>query len=35
MILFQIQLLEYFSQKQKEQRHYQLDYTDKLVITQI
>ncbi len=31
----QIQLLEYFPQKQKEQRHKQLGYTDKLVITQI
>jgi hypothetical protein len=26
----QIQLLEYFLQKQKEQRHKQLGYTDKL-----
>ncbi len=32
-ISFQIQLLEYFPQKQKEQRHKQLGYTDKLVPT--
>ncbi len=30
-----IQLLEYFFQKQKEQRHKQLGFTDKLVTTQI
>jgi hypothetical protein len=34
-ISFQIQLLEYFPEKQKEQRHKQLGYTDKLVTTQI
>ncbi len=34
-ILFQIQLLEYFPRKQKEQRHKQLGHTDKLVTTQI
>ncbi len=32
-ISFQIQLLEYFPQKQKEQRHKQLRYADKLVTT--
>jgi len=32
-ISFQIQLLEYFPQKQKEQRYKQLGYTDKLVTT--
>jgi hypothetical protein len=31
---FQIRLLEYFSQKQKEQRHKQLGYTDKMVTTE-
>jgi hypothetical protein len=31
----QIQLLEYFPQKQKEQRHKQLGYNDKLVTTQM
>jgi hypothetical protein len=31
----QIQLLEYFPRKQKEQKHKQLGYTDKLVTTQI
>ncbi len=30
-ISFQIQLLGYFTQKQREQRHKQLEYTDKLV----
>jgi len=35
LISFQIQLLEYFPQKQKEQRHKQLGYTDQLVTTQI
>ncbi len=34
-ISFQIQLSEYFPQKQKEQIHQQLGYTDKLVTTQI
>ncbi len=34
-ISFQIQLLEYFSPKQKEQGHKQLGHTDKLVTTQI
>jgi hypothetical protein len=34
-ISFQIQLLEYFPHKQKEQRHRQLGYSDKLVTTQI
>ncbi len=34
-ISFQIKLLEYFPQKQKEQRHNLLGYTDKLVNTQI
>jgi hypothetical protein len=34
-ISFQIQPLEYFPQKQKEQRHKQLGYTDKLVTIQI
>ncbi len=34
-VSFQIQLEEYFPQKQKEQRHKQLGYTDKLVTTQI
>jgi hypothetical protein len=29
------QLLEYFPKKQKQQRHEQLGYTDKLVTTQI
>ncbi len=29
------QLLEYFPQKQKEQKHKQLGYTDKLVTTHI
>jgi hypothetical protein len=33
-IPFQIQLSEYFPQIQKEQRHKQLEYTDKLVTTQ-
>ena len=33
-ISFQIQLLEYFPPKKKEQRHKQLGYTDKLVTTQ-
>ncbi len=34
-ISFQIQLLEYFPQKQKEQRHKNPGYTDKLFTTQI
>jgi hypothetical protein len=34
-ISFQIQLLEYFPQKQKEQRHKQLGYTDKVVTKKI
>ncbi len=34
-ISFQMQLQEYFPPKQKEQRHKQLGYTDKLVTTQI
>jgi hypothetical protein len=34
-ISFQIQLLEYFPQKQKEQRHTQLGSTDQMVTTQI
>jgi hypothetical protein len=34
-ISFQIQLLEYFPPKKKEERHKQLGYTDKLVTTQI
>jgi hypothetical protein len=34
-VSLQIQLLEYFPLKQKEQRHKQLGYTDKLVTTQI
>jgi hypothetical protein len=34
-ISFQIQLLEYFSQKQKKQSYKQLGYTDKLLTTQI
>ncbi len=34
-ISFQIRLMEYFPQKQKEQRHKQLKYTDKMVITEI
>jgi hypothetical protein len=33
--IIQIQLLEYFPPKQKEQRHKQLGYTDKLVTAQI
>jgi hypothetical protein len=35
IISFQNQLFEYFLQKQKEQRHKQLGYTDKFVTTQI
>ncbi len=34
-ISFQIQLLEYFPQKQKVERHKQLGYNDKFVTTQI
>jgi hypothetical protein len=34
LISFQIQLLEYFPQKQKEKKTKQLWYTDKLVTTQ-
>ncbi len=34
-ISFQIMLLEYFPEKQKEQRHTELGYTDKMVTTQI
>ncbi len=33
--IIQFQLLEHFSQKQKELRQKQLGYTDKLVTTQI
>jgi hypothetical protein len=33
--IIQIQLLEYFPQKQKEKRHKQLGYIDQLVTTQI
>jgi hypothetical protein len=34
-ISFQMWRMEYFPQKQKEQRHKQLGYTDKMVITAI
>ncbi len=34
-ISFQIRLMEYFLQKQKDQRHKQLGYPDKIVITEI
>ncbi len=34
-ISFQMQLLEYFPQKQKDQRHKQLGYSDKLLATQM
>ncbi len=35
IIFFQIQLMEYFPQKLKEQRHMQLGCTDKMVTTEI
>jgi hypothetical protein len=34
-VSFKIQLLEYFPQKQKEQRHKPLGYTNNLVTTEI
>ncbi len=33
-ISFQIKLMEYFPKKQKEQRHKQLWYNDKMVVTE-